>query len=64
MLGWDTFGVIGRFNAAEARRRLERPPLDCPNDGEGLEQVGDRRVCPADGWSWPERKIVNPARRA
>jgi hypothetical protein len=63
-VGWDSFGQIGLDNAAYARVEQARPPLDCPNDGEALEQVGDKRRCPADGWSWPERKIVNPAARA
>lgn len=64
MSGWETFGEIGRFNAAQARAVKDGPPKDCPNDGEGLVAVDARMVCPADGWSWPERKIVNPARMA
>ena len=56
---WWSYAAPLRFNADEARRAAESPPVDCPNDGEALVPVADgRRVCPADGWEWPARRIV------
>lgn len=59
--GWESYGNALRFNADQARREQDTPPLSCPNDGEALEVLPDgRRHCPADGWVWPDRRIVNP----
>lgn len=62
--GWDAFGAALRFNADEARREREAPPVDCPNDGEPL-QAGPGGVlhCPADGWQWPAKRVVSPRER-
>lgn len=58
--GWESYGAALRFNADEARRETERAPLDCPRDGEALEFVVDgRRHCPACGWEWPARRIID-----
>lgn len=57
--GWATYGAALRFNFDEARREREIPPVDCPNDGEALVALADgRRYCPADGWQWPARRII------
>jgi hypothetical protein len=61
--GWLSFGEALRFNADEARLEQERPPIDCPNDGEPLEQgPGGVLHCPADGWEWPARRVVGARR--
>jgi hypothetical protein len=58
--GWESFGNALRFNAEEARREAETPPVDCPNDGEPLQLVRGVWWCRADGWQWPAKRIVSP----
>lgn len=58
--GWESYGAALRFNYDEAQREAAEPPLDCPLDGEALEHVFDgRRHCPACGWEWPARRIID-----
>lgn len=58
--GWESFGNALRFNADEARREAETPPVDCPNDGEPLQLVRGVWWCRADGWQWPAKRVVSP----
>lgn len=57
--GWSSYGDALRFNFDQAALERDRAPLDCPNDGEALVFLGDgTRRCPADGWQWPARRII------
>lgn len=57
--GWWSYATPLRFNYDEARRERETPPVDCPNDGEALVPLEDgTRRCPADGWQWPARRVI------
>ena len=60
-MSWDTYAQALQFNAEQARLEREQPPAYCPNDGEALEIIGERRHCPADGWCWPEKRVLNRA---
>lgn len=58
--GWETYGDALRFNAEQARYEQTRVPVDCPNDLEPLIAGPDGSLrCPFDGWSWPERRILD-----
>lgn len=57
--GWSSYGDALRFNFDQAALERDRAPLDCPNDGEALVFLADgTRRCPADGWQWPARRII------
>jgi hypothetical protein len=58
--GWETYGDALKFNADQARYEQTRVPVDCPNDLEPLIAGPNGSLrCPFDGWSWPERRILD-----
>lgn len=49
---WRELSAIRQQAAEEAKDDRQRRPIDCPNDGEPLEDVNGVLHCRYDGWIW------------